>query len=112
MKWVEHIVWPVWLLTARHAVEKSLSDVVESKPRDEEKVTWFSVMLQAFGLLGFLDLQQFLKPPARVHGRHGDLQGDLDGHDVAAFPGSLQDCRSRAVGASDFHAPTASDAPR
>jgi len=110
MKRVEHIVWPVWLLTARHAVEKSLSDVVESvAPHDEEKVTWFSVTLQASG---FLDLQQFLKP--QVHGRHGDLQGDLQvSHDVAAFPGSLQDCREqRAVGASDFHAPTASDAPR
>ena len=75
----------------------------------EEKVTWFSVTLQASG---FLDLQQFLQP--QVHGRHGDLQGDLQVyHDVAVFPGSLQDCREqRAVGASDFHAPTASDAPR
>ena len=37
---------PVWLLTARHAVEKSLSDVVESKPHDwEERITVITVAL-------------------------------------------------------------------
>ena len=38
---------PVWLLTARHAVEKSLSDVVESKPRDWEE--WITAALHNHG---------------------------------------------------------------